>query len=535
VAIEEGFKRGEIMKKLFFISGIIILIFLISSTSFGANWTPMDNGLTNTNVSALVINPLTPDTLYAGTIGGGVFVTIDGGANWTAMNNRLANTQNNGNIQVNALFINPQTLHTLYANTGLDVFKSIDGGANWTAVNRPPTTGFYLLAINPQAPDTLYAGTNYGVFKSIDGGANWTIMNTGLNSHQILALALNPQPPITLYAGANFGGVWKFVDLSNISIDPSSINFGNVTVGQSSSQNITITNQASSTRDLTGSIGPLSAPFSIVGTTRGPFILAPGQSLTVTVQFSPSVAGEAFANLSITHNATNQTSPTSILLSGTGVNVINMAVSTTSINFGNVIVGQSSNQNITITNQTSSNTALTENVGTLPAPFSVVSGGGAFNLAPGQSVTVTMQFSPTIAGTASAVLSITHNAANQNNPVLVALSGAGINANAPIISVTPMSNDYGNVKVKRSKTASFVVKNNGKTNLSISSAIIGTDSSMFAIMSGSGSKTIKPGKTLTIKVVFKPASKGLNSATLGIASNDPITPTVDISLSGTGQ
>ena len=360
------------MRKSFFISGVIILlIYVISSNSSGANWTPMENGLTNTNVLALVINPLTPDTLYAGTGGGGVFVSIDGGANWTAMNNGLANTQNNGNIQVNALFINPQTLHTLYANVGAGVFKTIDGGAHWTAMNGPSTIGFYLLAINPQAPDTLYAGTGYGVFKSINGGANWTatgltnpnifdfainpqtpdilyastsdkgvfksidgganwtvigftdtivnvlvidpqtpdtlyagtfgyglfkstngganwtaidngltntlgvnigdigfsalviipqtpdvlyagtgygvfksidgganwiIMNTGLNSHQILALALNPQPPITLFAGANFGGVWKFVDLSNISIDPSSINFGNVTVGQSSTR-----------------------------------------------------------------------------------------------------------------------------------------------------------------------------------------------------------------------------------------------------------------------------------------------------------
>ena len=104
------------------------------------------------------------------------------------------------------------------------------------------------------------------------------------------------------------------------------------------------------------------------------------------------------------------------------------------------------------------------------------------------------------------------------------------------ISVAPMSNDYGDVKVKRSKTVSFVVKNSGKSNLSItSSTITGADASMFKITSGGGSKTIKPAKNLTIKVAFKPTSTGSKSAILEIISNDPGTPTVDIPLSGTGQ
>jgi hypothetical protein len=41
--------------------------------------------------------------------------------------------------------------------------------------------------------------------------------------------------------------------------------------------------------------------------------------MIVTVQFSPTAAAAAADNLSITHNATNQTSPTNIPLSGTGV------------------------------------------------------------------------------------------------------------------------------------------------------------------------------------------------------------------------
>lgn len=110
------------------------------------------------------------------------------------------------------------------------------------------------------------------------------------------------------------------------------------------------------------------------------------------------------------------------------------------------------------------------------------------------------------------------------------------NTNVPIISVTPTAKDYGNVKVNKSKTVSFKVTNSGKADLSIlASAITGTDASMFTITSGNGSHTIKPKKNLTIKVALKPTSRGAKSATLEITSNDPVTPTVDITLSGTGQ
>ena len=117
------------MRKSFFISGIIILlIFVISSPSFGDNqWISI--GLAGECVYALAINPETPDTLYAGTDGGGVFKSTDGGTNWTAMNNGLTNPA------INALAINPQTPDTLYAGTdGGGVFKSTNGGMNWILI-----------------------------------------------------------------------------------------------------------------------------------------------------------------------------------------------------------------------------------------------------------------------------------------------------------------------------------------------------------------------------------------------------------------
>jgi hypothetical protein len=114
-------------------------------------------------------------------------------------------------------------------------------------------------------------------------------------------------------------------------------------------------------------------------------------------------------------------------------------------------------------------------------------------------------------------------------------SPLSVEISVPDILVTPRSYDFGIVKKNRSKTASLVVKNNGTVNLNMNSGMNGTDVSMFKITMNGGSKTIKPGKTLTIKVAFKPTSTGLKNAKLEITSNDPVSPTVDIALMGAGQ
>ena len=80
----------------------------------------------------LAIDPLTPSTLYAGTNGEGAFRSTDGGENWTTINNGLTiSLPSYGNVtNVFELVINPLTPSTIYAgtNNGL-VFRSTDKGA----------------------------------------------------------------------------------------------------------------------------------------------------------------------------------------------------------------------------------------------------------------------------------------------------------------------------------------------------------------------------------------------------------------------
>jgi photosystem II stability/assembly factor-like uncharacterized protein len=82
------------------------------STNDGGSWSVVNTGLTNTNIRALAIDPVTPTTLYAGSWGDGVFKSTNGGGNWSAINTGLTNTD------AIALAIDPATPAILYAGTG---------------------------------------------------------------------------------------------------------------------------------------------------------------------------------------------------------------------------------------------------------------------------------------------------------------------------------------------------------------------------------------------------------------------------------
>jgi hypothetical protein len=68
------------------------------------------------------------------------------------------------NYDVRALAIDPITPTTLYAGTnGESVFKSMDNGETWRELNLGLTNPFVLsLAIDPVTPTILYAGTDGG-------------------------------------------------------------------------------------------------------------------------------------------------------------------------------------------------------------------------------------------------------------------------------------------------------------------------------------------------------------------------------------
>jgi len=99
-----------LLRKILLIS--ILVFFIIRQTgsvSAGAT-TWVNHGPEGGNIYALVVDPVTPTTLYAGTTGG-VFKSINGGQSWSALYPGLTNPI------VRALAVAPTTPSTIYAGT----------------------------------------------------------------------------------------------------------------------------------------------------------------------------------------------------------------------------------------------------------------------------------------------------------------------------------------------------------------------------------------------------------------------------------
>jgi hypothetical protein len=96
---------------------------------------------------------------------------------------------------------------------------------------------------------------------------------------------------------------------------PTSLSFGSVNDGSSSTLRVTLTNNGNSNVTI-ASVVPTGAGFSTNGLSAGT-TLTPNQSATLNVVFAPTGTGSASGGVNITSNATN--SPASISLSGAGV------------------------------------------------------------------------------------------------------------------------------------------------------------------------------------------------------------------------
>src|SRR5437763_13547223 len=118
---------------------------------------------------------------------------------------------------------------------------------------------------------------------------------------------------------------------------PSSISFGSVQVGNSTTQSGTLTNSGDSSVSITQA-NLTGAAFSVSGLSL-PLTLIPGQSFTFGVAFTPNSAGSVTGSLSVVSNASN--SPLAISLAGSGTAAGQVAVTPTTLDFGSIVVGTS--------------------------------------------------------------------------------------------------------------------------------------------------------------------------------------------------
>src|SRR5271169_1329940 len=312
------------------------------------------------------------------------------------------------------------------------------------------------------------------------------------------------------------------VTQGTLTANPTSLAFGSVQVGNSSSLPETLTNTGGSSLTISAASAS-GAGFSLNGLTL-PLTLTAGQSTSFTVLFSPTASGAVSGSISIT--STGSDSNLSIPLSGTGVTQGTLTANPTSLAFGSVQVGNSSSLSEMLTNTGGSSLTISA-ASASGAGFSISGLSLPLTLTAGQSTTFTVLFSPTASGAVSGSVSITSNGSDSN--LSIPLSGTGVAQGA--LTANPSSLAFGNVQDGTSKSLTDTLTNTGGTSLTISAA--SASGAGFSISGLTLPLTLTAGQSTSFTVLFSPTASGAVSGNVSITSNGSDS-NLGIPLTGTG-
>jgi len=314
------------------------------------------------------------------------------------------------------------------------------------------------------------------------------------------------------------GSAWAAQQLNS---SPTRLRFGVVALGQSETQMVMLTNTGESTATISAiNIGP--SEFHVSGMNL-PATIPAGQSVSLNITFSPTADGYTGGWISF---ASNTSGPNlEFEVAGYVQDSQPLTATPSTLSFGQVAMGNSDALSVTVTNTRPwsrtitafqpSSSAYTVSGPTLP-----------YSLAGGQSITLTVTFTPQAVGQVGGSVFIAGAGVN------VPLTGTGMSSNPTNgqLSIAPSPLNLGSVNVGSSTTQAIAMSASGAA-VTVNSAA--SSSSQFAISGTSFPFTIPAGKSVSVNVGFSPTQAGAASGTLSFASNASNSQTSE-SVSGTG-
>jgi photosystem II stability/assembly factor-like uncharacterized protein len=154
---------------------------------------------------------MTPHRLYVGTIGEGLFRSLDAGLSF-----RRACDGTFVECHVRALAVDPRNPSRLYMGTELGLFRSADGADNWTRVEGPlADLQVWSVHIAPGRPDVILVGTRpSALYRSEDGGETWAVAAATLETTcprilhtRVTTIVTDPNNAELAWAGVEIDGV----------------------------------------------------------------------------------------------------------------------------------------------------------------------------------------------------------------------------------------------------------------------------------------------------------------------------------------
>ena len=177
---------------------------LYKSLDDGGSWAEADRGINAADLRSVTVAGTSPTTVFARSGGGKLWRRLDGEADWTLVFDGL-------DVQVTSVLADPDRPATVWAGTADGVRKSLDGGTTWVDLG-PRGDAVVLQTLDPAGGGTLYAvrsydaGGPYGpisvLTRSRDGGQSWTDLPWGAGLEK---LVVDPQRPEVLFILVNRG------------------------------------------------------------------------------------------------------------------------------------------------------------------------------------------------------------------------------------------------------------------------------------------------------------------------------------------
>jgi hypothetical protein len=300
---------------------------------------------------------------------------------------------------------------------------------------------------------------------------------------------------------------------------PSDLHFRGVGIGETETLIATVTNNGPTKVTVAAitSSNPVFTPSPL----SLPVVLAVGQSLDVSVNFTPTATGWTSGKIKFSSAGSNARPVFNV--DGGGESGEALSVNPPSVAFGQVAVGSSSSVPVVLKNTRSRNVPIPA-IQMTGSEFSMTGANFPMSLAAGQSVTLNIIFKPQSAGLTGGSLALF-------GPwIAIPLTGTGATTVNGQLSVAPTPLSFGSVPVGATQSQSITMSATGAS-VTVSSAA--SSNSQFKLDGASYPLTIAVGQPVSFNVLFTPKNSGEQSGALSFVSNASTAKTVE-SLSGTG-
>ena len=403
------------------------------------------------------------------------------------------------------------------------VFRTTIGASTWTNISPALDVPFGAIALDgADTPTTLYVGTDFGVLRSVDRGATWYVLDDIHFPRAPVSDLVIGRGSAILRAATYGRGVFEFTRPNGptIAVNPQAgLSFGTACQGPVF---LTLEVFNVGTGDLViNSIQRLmgSSGFQVLPNPGTPLIIAAGEDLSFTVQFTPTTPGvPEIATIRIVSNDPN--APTvDLVATGVGGTASLETVIADSGDFGEVCLGEFVDRDLVLSNRGPCTLRI----------FGITSSSPAFQapgvasypllVAPGDSIEVPIRFQPTNRGLATGALRITSN--DPASPATIRVSGV---APPPrlVISLADTGN-FGDTCLGSFHDEMLTLSNSGHCPLTVS-AITSSSSDFIVPETITTPFVIAAGGDLELTLRFQPSHFGLSTGTITIVSDDPGSP-----------